>query len=257
MARDWRLWLDSTARPGWANMSIDMALLDRAEQEQESWLRLYRWDPGCLSFGRHEPATRRYDSARIRALRIDTVRRPSGGRAVWHQRELTYAVAAPCARFDSLQSAYRDIHLMLVQALQGLGITAVLAPHTRVAPLGAGACFSQPVGGEVLVHGRKVVGSAQVRRGSAFLQHGSILLGDQQDLIRELMSDHLDADPHSKARPDPLAGLPLEVLSSAILDSARARWSGLDRQITEPAPVLQLATRHYGLFRSDAWTWAR
>src|SRR3954451_6426058 len=86
---EWFLWVDETPRPGWANMAIDEALLDRAEQVGgESWLRLYTWKPHCLSFGRHEPAARRYDVDRVTALGIDTVRRPTGGRAVWHSREL-------------------------------------------------------------------------------------------------------------------------------------------------------------------------
>jgi lipoate-protein ligase A len=106
----WHLWLDQTPRPGWANMAIDQALLDRAERQGESWLRLYRWAPHCLSFGRHEPATRRYDPDRIAELGLDTVRRPTGGRAVWHAQELTYAVAAPSARFGSLPAAYLEIH---------------------------------------------------------------------------------------------------------------------------------------------------
>jgi lipoyl(octanoyl) transferase len=238
-------------------MSIDLALLDRAEQDQASWLRLYRWAPGCLSFGRHEPARRRYDLARIRRLQIDTVRRPSGGRAVWHQRELTYAVAAPCTRFDSLQSAYRDIHLLLVRAFETLGVSAALASRTRIPSLNAGACFSQPVGGEVLVNGRKVVGSAQLRRGNAFLQHGSILLQNEQDLVRGLMSNHADTDAPPEAQPDPLAELHPEVLSRAIVESAQEQWSVVDQQMTEPGSVLQSATRHHELFRSDAWTWAR
>ncbi|MFN2326957.1 MAG: biotin/lipoate A/B protein ligase family protein, partial [Gemmatimonadales bacterium] len=89
------LWRDETPRPGWANMAIDRALLDLAAGEGAVVMRLYRWHPHCLSFGRHEPALRRYDRERIAALGLDTVRRPTGGRAVWHARELTYAVAAP------------------------------------------------------------------------------------------------------------------------------------------------------------------
>ncbi len=129
-----RLWVDETARPGWSNMSIDMALLDRAEQQAESWFRLYRWEPGCLSFGRHEPASRRYDAERIGRLGLDAVRRPTGGRAVWHESELTYAVACPCSRFPSLRDAYLEIHRLLAEALRSVGIEAVLAPrspHTR------------------------------------------------------------------------------------------------------------------------------
>ena len=93
--REWHLWIDDSPRPGWANMAIDQVLLQRAQHQGESWLRLYQWAPHCLSFGRHEPASRRYDPERIQELGIDTVRRPTGGRAVWHARELTYAVVAP------------------------------------------------------------------------------------------------------------------------------------------------------------------
>ena len=80
-------------------MAIDEALLDRAEQVGESWLRLYSWEPHCLSFGRHEPATRRYDADRIAGTGArhgpPANRRP--GRVA--RQELTYAVAAPCRRF--------------------------------------------------------------------------------------------------------------------------------------------------------------
>ena len=152
---EWFLWVDETPRPGWANMAIDQTLLDRAGLLGENWLRLYAWEPHCLSFGRHEPATRRYDAARIAALGIDTVRRPTGGRAVWHGHELTYAVAAPGPRFGSLQEAYLEIHAMIGQALGKLGIEAVLASSRRSEPLDAGACFSRPAGGEVLVGGCK------------------------------------------------------------------------------------------------------
>src|SRR4051812_42552044 len=99
----WRLWIDDTPRPGWTNMAIDQTLLEHAEQSDESWLRLYQWSPHCLSFGRHEPAALRYNRTRIEALGIDAVRRPSGGRAVWHAQELTYAVAARSEHFGSLR----------------------------------------------------------------------------------------------------------------------------------------------------------
>ena len=102
MGKRWSLLID-TPRPGWENMAIDSALLDLADQEGSAFLRLYQWQPHCLSFGRHEPARRRYDVERIRSLQLDCVRRPSGGRAVWHARELTYAVAAPLTAFGGLK----------------------------------------------------------------------------------------------------------------------------------------------------------
>jgi lipoate-protein ligase A len=257
---EWFLWVDGP-RPGWANMAIDQTLLDRAELLGESWLRLYSWEPHCLSFGRHEPAARRYDAERIAARRIDTVRRPTGGRAVWHGPELTYAVAAPGPRFGSLQEAYLEIHDMIGQALGELGIEAVLASSRRSEPLDAGACFSQPAGGEVLVGGRKVVGSAQLRRGGALLQHGSILLADRQGIVRELMQGPAGQGSLSGQRDTalPLLGGSLTVaeLAEVIAETAAARWPGDWNRMTAAGEVIEAASRHYPQFRSPAWTWAR
>ncbi|MFL5402479.1 MAG: biotin/lipoate A/B protein ligase family protein [Gemmatimonadales bacterium] len=251
---EWRLWVDDPPRPGWANMAIDQTLLDRAEQLGESWLRLYSWEPHCLSFGRHEPASRRYDADRIAAMGLDTVRRPTGGRAVWHSRELTYAVAAPCRYFGSLQAAYLEIHRMLAGALRELGVPASLASRTAVPRLDAGPCFVQPAGGEVMTEGRKVVGSAQLRRGGALLQHGSILLQDEQQLIAGLMKG---AEKRS-ALPAPLnRELSAGELVQAIVGAVQVGWSGRWHGLSDSDEVLRASSRHYPQFRSPAWTWER
>ena len=253
--REWYLWVDGTPRPGWANVAIDQALLDRAERLGESWLRLYTWQPHCLSFGRHEPATRRYDAERIAAMGIDTVRRPTGGRAVWHSQELTYAVAAPCRYFGSLQDAYLEIHRMLAGALLDLGVPASLAPCNRPLPLDAGACFSQPAGGEVMTGTRKVIGSAQLRRGGALLQHGSILLQDEQHLVAALTKG-IPLAPD--APPSLWSGEMAEAeLIEAIADAVQARWGETWHTISSSDQVLQAASRYYQEFRSPAWTWQR
>jgi lipoyl(octanoyl) transferase len=236
-------------------MSIDVALLDRAEQQVESWLRLYRWEPRCLSFGRHEPAANRYNADLILAKGLDTVRRPTGGRAVWHERELTYAVAAPCFRFGSLRAAYQEIHLLLARALKALGIHPTLAPRTQTPALGDGACFAQPVGGEVLVDGRKIIGSAQHRRGSALLQHGSILLRDDQHRVSALLDPTIRCPEAAGA--ELRGGLEAEDLAEAVSTTARRYWSGLDPLSAELHQVLEGAEQHHPHFRSDAWTWAR
>lgn len=156
--------------PGAENMAVDESLLAQADRSGESFLRLYRWDPPCLSLGRNEPAVERASVA--------TVRRPTGGRAVWHEHEVTYAVAAPLAMFGRLRTAYCAIHERLATALRSLGADVSLAPDRPTARLSdrPPSCFATTVGGEILVDGRKLVGSAQVRRRAAFLQHGSILL---------------------------------------------------------------------------------
>jgi len=257
----WHLWIDETPRPGWGNMAIDQTLLERAERLGESWLRLYRWEPHCLSFGRHEPATRRYDVDRISRLGLDLVRRPTGGRAVWHGREVTYALAAPTSRFGSLQAAYLEIHRMLADALERLGVQVSVAPAVRTAPLDAGACFAQPAGGELVVAGRKVVGSAQYRQGTALLQHGSILLEDEQGIVLGLTRKATPENflHHADQAPAPLLGRPVRraEVTAAITRGAVDRWPGRWDRIAGPAPVLDAASQHYPHYRSAAWTWAR
>lgn len=176
-------------------MAIDESLLVAADQSGRAFLRLYRWSPPCLSLGRNEPDTR-YDHAAIQRLGWSVVRRPTGGRAVWHEHEVTYAVAAPIAAFGSLRESYGAIHERLAAALRALGADATLASRRPAVPLSAGpaACFAAPVGGEVLVDGKKVVGSAQVRRGSAFLQHGSILLAGSQSVVNAVSRQPAAAD---------------------------------------------------------------
>jgi lipoate-protein ligase A len=180
------LLLDPAGRSGAANMAIDAGLLAEAARTGRAFLRLYRFDPPCLSLGRNEAAAH-YDRAAIAQRGLDVVRRPTGGRAVWHEHDLTYAVAAPIATFGGLRAAYRAIHTRLAAALRSLGVDATLAPH-QPPPSGRvdqpASCFATPVGGEVLVAGRKLVGSAQVRKRSAFLQHGSILLDGSQEIVR-------------------------------------------------------------------------
>jgi lipoyl(octanoyl) transferase len=250
----WYLWTDDTPRPGWSNMALDFALLERSRRTGERWLRLYQWSPHCLSFGRHEPAARRYDRDRIASLGIDVVRRPTGGRAVWHGRELTYAVAMPSREMGDLRKAYLAIHLMLVSALRRLGADAALAPRAEPAAVAAGACFARPAGGEVLIGGRKVVGSAQVRVGDALLQHGSILLEDDQSLVGEV----------TRGSPPPDLGAPLARLLArpipvaeaveAVAGAAAECWSG-NWQRAGADEVLPEAAIHEPRFRSGEWTW--
>lgn len=252
----WHLWIDQQPRPGWQNMAIDLALLQLAAESGRAVLRLYQWKPHCLSFGRHEPALRRYGRERVEALGIDVVRRPTGGRAVWHARELTYAVAAP-ALLGSLRETYRTIHQLFAGALQSLGVAARLAEAPRRTPGPAdGACFAAPVGGEVLVDGRKMVGSAQLRLDRAFLQHGSLLLSDDQSLVRRLSGERDDLAPEL-----PLSqaiGRQVEFGEAAdVVARTAARWTGPWEELEDTGPVVARAEAHATQFRSPAWTWER
>ncbi len=246
---EWSLLLESAGCTGPENMALDVELLHEAAATGRSYLRVYRWLPPCLSFGRNEPALTRYDRSEIARRGWDVVRRPTGGRAVWHDDEVTYAVAAPIAAFGSLRQSYCTIHQRLAAPLRAPGVPPQLAPNNgRPAELGAGACFASPVGGEVTVHGRKVVGSAQVRLGSAFLQHGSILLSGSQDVIGAV-SRQPSAFGSATSLSEVLAR---PVSFDEVAEAIVASW----------APELSRTVPHRPLpsaivFSDPSWTWRR
>jgi lipoate-protein ligase A len=253
----WLLLVDRPASGAW-NMALDAALLEAADLEGLKVLRLYAWNPGTLSFGRNEPALRRYDRHAIAVRGLATVRRPTGGRAVWHHRELTYSVAAPVSTFGSLQDTYLEIHAMLANALRALGANVRLAGDRPAAAIGAGACFASPAGGEVLdAAGRKVVGSAQVRSGSAFLQHGSVLLRADQHVVGTLTVGPADAP--SEAGLEEIVAAPRatwESVSGAIATEARTRWK-ISVQAEAPEDVLRRAEALQSHYADETWTWRR
>ena len=237
-------------------MAIDCALLDLVRSEGGAVLRVYHWHPHCLSFGRHEPALRRYGQEKVLARGVDVVRRPTGGRAVWHARELTYALAQP-ADGISLRASYRAIHGMMADAVRRLGAPALLAADPpRVRGLGAGACFAQPVGGEVVVAGRKIVGSAQLREDGALLQHGSMLLEDDQSLVRELAGSA--AEPAAEITLSLAVGRPVvfDEAADAVLKAAIA-WQPGVAEMSDPEPILTRASAYETRFLSEEWTWSR
>jgi lipoate-protein ligase A len=247
----WTFIVEPAGRPGADNMALDQWLLEHADRgaEHHAWLRLYRWNPPCLSFGRNEPALSRYDRGLIERLGLDVVRRPTGGRAVWHEQELTYAVVAPVATFGSLRESYLAIHQRLAEALHALGTTATLAPPVRGPPTpDAAACFAHPVGGEVLIDGRKVVGSAQVRLGHTFLQHGSVLLAGSQEVVRRVSRTPEAAIAATSL--EAALGRPVEFdeVAAAIVSA----WSTNGAVIRTAEPPARRSKFHDG-----GWTWRR
>lgn len=173
---------------GALNMAVDHALAGTV-QPGSGWLRLYSWTRPTLSLGRNEPAARLYDLYRARDLGIGVVRRPTGGRAVLHDSELTYAVVVPMSDLGGLKETYRRVQHGLVAGLRSLEIDARLAQVGPPATRDWGPCFDTPAAGEVVVEGCKLVGSAQARIGKTVLQHGSILIDGSQKLVQELRAD--------------------------------------------------------------------
>ena len=190
-------------------MAVDGALMSAA-REGRITLRFYRWEPGCLSLGRNQAAAGGWLDAEALASRgIGLVRRPTGGRAVYHHRELTYSVTLPDRAWGGPRRTYARMNRALGRGLAELGVPvdgpATDAPRVErraergpeasdpevsgpevsgpeATGPGPGSCFRAPAPGELLARGRKLVGSAQWRRRGALLQHGSILIRDEQQV---------------------------------------------------------------------------
>lgn len=177
-------------------MALDRALMRSVREGSPPILRFYRWNPRCLSLGRNQPARGRYNEDAIRERGIDVVRRDTGGRAVLHDRELTYAAVFPDGSLGGPRASYAAINRALVAGLRRLGVAAELAPRGghRAAILSLDPCFREAAEGEVVVAGRKLIGSAQWREAGVTLQHGSLLLAGDQAEARDLLLDRVEGE---------------------------------------------------------------
>ncbi len=166
-------------RSGAANMALDAATFAAVEAGlAPPTLRLYAFDPPALSLG-YGQSDGEVDVAACRRLGIDVVRRPTGGRAVLHERDLTYALVVPAddPRLPpTVPGTYQVVAEALGLALRALGARDVVLAPRRASQGAAPACFAAAARAEILLGGRKVVGSAQRRGRRAVLQHGSILI---------------------------------------------------------------------------------
>jgi len=235
-------------------MAVDEALA-RGLDAGTAVLRLYRWSEPTLSFGRNEPSAGKYDEALARDLGVEFVRRPTGGRAVLHHRELTYSVAVAVGAIGGLRETYTDINQALRTALVASGADVTLAPEGGAIPgPGGGPCFDIPAPGEVIALGRKLVGSAQVRIGRTILQHGSIILAGNQDAIARLGGAAQARPPATLeallgAEPDPA------VLTRALEDAFREHFGGTWSPGELTTQERRLAVELEGHYSSRDWTW--
>lgn len=177
---DWRLLLDGPADGPW-NMAVDEALLLGGPDGGAPTLRLYTWHPHTLSLGANQRVTTGLDWDRLEKDGYGVVRRPTGGRAILHAQELTYSVTAPAPPGGTL-AAYLWLAEGLRSGLAAAGVALDLERSRRPQARGIDTrnpCFTAAGRYELVAGGRKVVGSAQRRRGGWLMQHGSILLGPE------------------------------------------------------------------------------
>ena len=186
---EWR-WITDGHLPAVENMAIDSALLADCEQGRiPPTVRLYGWSEPAITIGYSQNAEGELDIERCRELGIAMVRRPTGGRALLHHRELTYAVVAPVsmAPFNrGLKATFQAVSEALLMGLQSLGIQGDLNTGKERPALGISrspACFASLNHCEITVDGKKLVGSAQKRTSKAFLQHGSLIIESDHALF--------------------------------------------------------------------------
>ncbi len=192
---NWRI-INSGLADAATNMAVDEAiLLAHSADKVPPTLRFYGWQPAAVSLGYFQRAMSEIDLDKCREHNIDVVRRLTGGRAVLHDAELTYSIVV---REDdplipkTITASYRYFSNGLVKALEALGVKAQMTVPAAAYGRGkrqpaSAACFDAPSHFEITVEGRKLVGSAQVRKNGVILQHGSLLLRFSAEQFTELL----------------------------------------------------------------------
>jgi len=201
--RSWRLLITPPSRGDW-NMAVDEAILEGVEAHKSPpCLRLYAWQPPCLSIGYAQPKSD-IDFPRLHALGWDWVRRPTGGRAILHTDELTYSVIAPAADprvAGGVLESYQRLSAALLAALHTLNLNAQSQPDriSTTNQANGAVCFEVPSNYEIVIQGKKIIGSAQARRKNAVLQHGTFPLWGDLTRITEVLSFEDEQSRHRAA----------------------------------------------------------
>ena len=232
----WRLIIHPPAKGSW-NMAVDEAILEAIfTGEALPTLRLYAWQPACLSLGHAQPFTE-VNTDQTESNGWDIVRRPTGGRAILHVDELTYSVIAPLSeprvRGGVLES-YLRLSEALLQALRLLGLNpqANQQSSSQNSKTPNPVCFEVPSNYEITVNGKKLIGSAQARRKDGLLQHGALPLhGDLTRIINALNF------------PDPAATVESELVSAMSWEQASQAFQDAFTQVLnldlEPAELTE------------------
>jgi lipoyl(octanoyl) transferase len=179
---------------GLINMAIDHYLASDCLKTFDPIFRFYGWNPFCLSIGYHQ-SKKKIDMQNLENDNYNFIRRPTGGRAIFHAEELTYSVIFP-KYILSQKELYSYIHSILASALNRLGYNVVFASKNAKLPKLEDVatdfpCFTRSAESEVEYNGKKLIGSAQKIYPNSILQHGSILIDDShKNLSKYLIADN-------------------------------------------------------------------
>jgi lipoyl(octanoyl) transferase len=185
--------IDTGFNTGRYNMDFDLHLADICKQD-EVYFRLYRWDPYCISLGAGQDINS-INHEKAAADGIDIVKRPTGGRAVFHSEEITYSVIYPVEAATSAKEIYFKINAALSEGLKRYhpSLAEIEMEQKQIkmsefykTPAGS-ICFAAPSKNELKFSGKKIVGSAQRKMNRVILQHGSVLCGSYHKKIMEYL----------------------------------------------------------------------
>lgn len=190
----WR-YIPPIAASGKVQMAIDRYLLEQHRHgNHPPTLRFYTWQPAAISLGYHQqeyPPV--WNNLTWQGKPLEIVRRPTGGRAVLHQGDLTYAIVTSIAPGKRLE-VYKQLCQFLITGWRSLGVDLTYGQATK-AYIEYANCFATATGSDLITSaGNKVIGSAQLRRGKTILQHGSMLLDTNPQLYRQVFNTNLKQD---------------------------------------------------------------
>lgn len=281
---------------GATNMARDEALLIlHARGETPPTLRLYQWSPRCLSLGRFQRSGE-IDRARCKTEGVQVIRRPSGGRALLHDAELTYAVVTSenSALGGSIAASYCQISKGLLAGMERLGVAAELTNDTRsrgegakgrrgekaqdssfqspayqlssqpsvLSPLqrtNSAACYDAPAAYEAVFDGRKLIGSAQRRQHGALLQHGAVPFTPHAERLCALLHR---PPPDLAERMVTLSEalerhIDFEEVADAVIAGCAEAWQTTFEPGVWGEHELALAEELCAAYKDDMWTWGR
>lgn len=191
---------------GHGNMRLDEEMVDLSRKSGKPFIRFYTWSPYAISLGYNQKENQ-FSKQKLLAEGIDLVRRPTGGRAVFHAEELTYCITAPTTGKEQNRAIYRFIHEIIANAFLSFDIktdfirsTSDFKSHYKTDF--SKSCFTSNARYELTLDNKKIVGSAQRDFSDILLQHGSILLGPKHyDIVEYLAhTDNFEATEHKKLR---------------------------------------------------------
>ncbi|HZP25444.1 MAG TPA: biotin/lipoate A/B protein ligase family protein [Dehalococcoidia bacterium] len=254
----WRL-IESGPCPGAEQMALDEALHFCCERGDAPTLRLFAFEPRALTLGRFQAARRDIDPAACEGHSVEVVRRPTGGRAVLHTADLCYAVIAPTDDPEiggSINDSYCRLSEALTRALATVGAPAECLAAPAGPDYGApAACFALTAAHEPQLGASKLVGSAQVRSQTAFLQQGSVRLAADSDLEAKLLGLSISMP----ALSDLLGrAISYKEMAAAMRDAFRECFAIALEPAEPTARERELADRLAREKYTDAaWTWQR